>query len=260
MQGCTGGAARVAGLQGRRTEGAQVAVPDAAVEAGVARDELLGVCSEAQARAGGRRGQHALDRVGEEVGVAVRLRREQRGTRVHKGGSDLGQLALRRPLSAPGRASYCPNASTGLDQSAARAAWVLAGQPGLGFRHGSRRAAPQGLSAVRPLPFARARGRADLVRVGLSTPGKGCAVASLWRKKTRFRLGCDTVLRPNALALSRVEHPRDVQCVGVSSLPHHSVECRRALEAKRRIVGSAAQRALEELDGRLAVRQRAPLQ
>ena len=54
-----------------RTEGAQVAVPDAAVEGGAARDELLRVGLEAQAGARGRRGQHALDRV---VGLGSRAR------------------------------------------------------------------------------------------------------------------------------------------------------------------------------------------
>ena len=109
-----------------------------------------------------------------------------------------------------------------------------------------------------PLPFARGRGRGDLVRVGLGTPGEG----SRWHRDAELRIGLgrDTVLRPDALALSGVEHARDVQRVGVRPLAHHGVECRRALEAEGGIVGSAAQRALEELDGRLAVRQRAPLQ
>ena len=120
------------------------------------------------------------------------------------------------------------------------------------------RAAPQGQSAVPPLPFARGRGRGDLVRVGLGTPGQG----SRWHHGAQLRIGLGrgTVLRPDALALSGIEHPRDVQRVGVGPLPHHGVERRRALEAEGGIVGSAAQRALEELDGRLAVRQRAPLQ
>ena len=109
-----------------------------------------------------------------------------------------------------------------------------------------------------PLPFARGRGRGDLVRVGLGTPGEG----SRWHHgaQLRIELGRGTVLRPDALALSGIEHSRDVQRVGVRPLPHHGVECRRALEAEGGIVRSAAQRAFEELDGRLAVCQRAPLQ
>ena len=97
------------------------------------------------------------------------------------------------------------------------------------------------------------------MRVGLGgTPGEG----SRWHSdaKLRFGLGRDTVLRPDALALSGIQHARDVQRVRVGLLPHHGVEGRRALEAEGRIVGSAAQRALEELDGRLAVRQRASMQ
>tara|TARA_B100000787_G_scaffold157032_1_gene133549 strand:+ start:83 stop:367 length:285 start_codon:yes stop_codon:yes gene_type:complete len=72
--------------------------------------------------------------------------------------------------------------------------------------------------------------------------------------------GCNTVLRPNAFVLSGVQHPRDVERVRVGSLSHHGVERRRALEAERSIVRSAAQGTLEEFDCRLAVRQRAPLQ
>eukprot|EP00964_Phaeocystis_antarctica_P072037 scaffold44018_cov70-Phaeocystis_antarctica.AAC.1 len=81
-----------------------------------------------------------------------RVRRQAEHLCGKQSGSDLGQLALRRPLSAPGRAPGCPEpASASLGQSAAWAA--LAGHTGPAFHvkaHRERASARPGALSAQP--------------------------------------------------------------------------------------------------------------
>ena len=117
------------------------------------------LCTERGAERGGRRRRRAAERGRREgvreAEVAIGVGRAEAHLCGEQGGSGLGQLALRSPLSfsAPDRAPRLPRASASLGQSATWAA--LAGHIGLLFSHsGARR------RGIVQLPLAaRRRGR-----------------------------------------------------------------------------------------------------